>query len=155
MTLPGHSPGPSSKRYALSTPKVLATPTGLEPVTSGVTGRHSDQLNYGAKLKSVPSRIRTSKCLFIYALKRAYSTTLGEHHGTYKLQCSANALYHIAVAPTLSSHYLLRAAVTPIILLGLTYQCWQCTDGHLAAREGFEPPGRFRADTQDFKSRPL
>lgn len=27
---------------------LLATPTGLEPVISAVTGRRSDQLNYGA-----------------------------------------------------------------------------------------------------------
>ena len=32
---------------------ILATPTGLEPVTSGVTGRRSTLLNYGAIL--VPS----------------------------------------------------------------------------------------------------
>lgn len=39
--------------YHCTKPPILATPTGLEPVTSGVTGRRSTLLNYGAIL--VPS----------------------------------------------------------------------------------------------------
>ena len=29
----------------------MATPTGLEPATSAVTGRHANQLRYGALMK--------------------------------------------------------------------------------------------------------
>ena len=34
-------------------PRIMADRTGLEPATSGVTGRHSNQLNY-----------RSAKCYF-------------------------------------------------------------------------------------------
>jgi integrase len=38
----------------------LATPTGLEPATSAVTGRRANQLRYGAKrVVRIPNGIRT------------------------------------------------------------------------------------------------
>ena len=39
----------SSKDYAPLTRGIVATEKGLEPSTSGVTGRRSNQLNYRAK----------------------------------------------------------------------------------------------------------
>ena len=36
-----------------------------------------------------------------------------------------------------------------------TFQFMTLLERQMAAGEGFEPPSRFRADTQDFKSRPL
>ena len=46
-------PTPSEEERGLSD---LATPTGLEPATSAVTGRRANQLRYGAKLCVSPRR---------------------------------------------------------------------------------------------------
>ena len=35
----------------------MATRMGLEPMTSAVTGRHSNQLNYRAKKRKVPKMV--------------------------------------------------------------------------------------------------
>ena len=62
------------------------------------------------------------------------------------LQYSAKAFYHIVVAPTLSSHNFLRAAVTLIIPLSLAFLCGK-VQANLWVREldsnqrlfGYEP----------------
>ncbi len=41
---------------------LLAERTGLEPATSGVTGRHSNQLNYRSVLRSFGGRNRARTC---------------------------------------------------------------------------------------------
>ena len=55
--LAGHLPSASANnRWAH-----LATPTGLEPATSAVTGRRANQLRHGAKMR--PRLYRTAKPL--------------------------------------------------------------------------------------------
>jgi len=40
----------------------LATPTGLEPATSAVTGRRANQLRYGASDEACPQRDSNPRC---------------------------------------------------------------------------------------------
>ena len=48
--------GPETKAAGENRPLLLgATPTGLEPATSAVTGRRANQLRYGALLKALPN----------------------------------------------------------------------------------------------------
>ncbi len=49
--LPGRRQGPRLQAGGLD---VVAERTGLEPATSGVTGQHSNQLNYRSTLKLLP-----------------------------------------------------------------------------------------------------
>ncbi len=49
--LPGRRQGPRLQVGGLD---VVAERTGLEPATSGVTGQHSNQLNYRSTLKHLP-----------------------------------------------------------------------------------------------------
>ena len=48
--------GTRDENGRLNRPLLLgATPTGLEPATSAVTGRRANQLRYGALLKALPN----------------------------------------------------------------------------------------------------
>ena len=53
--------GPSSAVKRTRGGHTLATPTGLEPATSAVTGRRANQLRHGAKMR--PRLYRTAKLL--------------------------------------------------------------------------------------------
>ncbi len=39
----------------------MATPTGLEPAASAVTGRRANQLRYGARCAAIPVEIAASE----------------------------------------------------------------------------------------------
>ena len=52
----------------------MARLTGLEPATSGVTGRHSNQLSYNRPL---PARDRAQACCASYARGPAPSSSPG------------------------------------------------------------------------------
>ena len=43
----------------LSYDPILTTPAGLEPATSAVTGRRSNQLSHEAIMKDIPSKLHT------------------------------------------------------------------------------------------------
>ena len=66
----------------------MAERTGLEPATSGVTGQHSNQLNYRSALETVNLRILHDKSLYWKAfiqvaertgLEPATSGVTGQH----------------------------------------------------------------------------
>ena len=56
---------------------------GFEPTTSSVTGWHSNHLNYGAILKLHQGFEPLNA--YYYAIMRARSTTVGEHHEAYNV----------------------------------------------------------------------
>ena len=53
------------KKYLVIKLDILATWNGLEPSTSAVTGRHSNQLNYQAKKSGGRYRVRTYDLLLV------------------------------------------------------------------------------------------
>ena len=53
---------------------VMATPAGLEPALSGVTGRHFNLLNYGAKYNV------SLLCVFIYRFPLSHISELQDNN---------------------------------------------------------------------------
>ena len=93
----------------------MATPTGLEPATSAVTGRRANQLRYGALLMvlvlvvlvvRIPNGIRTRAA----AVKGRCPRPLND--GAVKLATS--------LLPTHNTTGLLSSFATPIKLSGIT-----------------------------------
>ena len=66
IQLAGQAPGPSRNRPSPSVKcdfqKEMARETGLEPATSGVTGRRSNQLSYSPAVHRRQGRVRCENC---------------------------------------------------------------------------------------------
>lgn len=76
----------------------LATPTGLEPVTSAVTGQCSNQLNYGAISRLL---ILTSSCLNKLGSFNEVISSIGWNGGTrtHDLTVNSRLLYQLSYEP--------------------------------------------------------
>ncbi len=59
--------------YFLTTAKMLAEWTGLEPATPGVTGRYSNQLNYHSRMYYICSLLQA--CIVYAFLVMSVTTT--------------------------------------------------------------------------------